>query len=330
MYKIIISVVCVMAGIVSFIFLTMRNRDILGEYYAKSAVNVEIDRDYAKNIALAIETSPNPCSYWLSPTTLGDDTTKNIVMHVSVPLKRPYWKPALQIPVEQADQAIAHIDNIAMFVGNKLFYFTHDDIQQFQKTTKEGYVFFYLPDVFYTKSFVFKNWSNYYGDINLGIKALTAFFVYPAQYAFSWVFLLLLIYLHKKWIYRRYTSLVKTRKNFAINLLFIAVVIAGFALRLNGFIRHSAWTDELASAVRYANPHDPIINVMGDPGNPPFYYLLLRVWSMLFGWSEAAGTLLSVLLGTGAIVTIYFFIVPFAGKVRRCMRRFLRRSAALS
>jgi hypothetical protein len=313
-YNIMLSVICFTAGIISFVFLTMRNRDILGEYYAKSSINVEIDRNYAKNIALAIETSPNPCSYWLSPTTMGDYQSQNIVMHVSVPLKRPYWKPALQIPDEQADEAVVHIDNIALFVGNKLFYFTHDDIQQFKKINKDGYMLYYLPDVFYTKSLVFKNWSNYYGDINLGIKALTAFFVYPAQYIFTWVFLILLVYLHKEWIYKRYTGLIKIRRNLMIHILFIAIVIGGLALRLNGFVRHSGWTDEIASAVRHGNPQDPITGVMSDPGNPPFYYLLLRFCFMVFGWSEETGTLLSVFLGTCAIITIYFFISPFMGK----------------
>ncbi|MDR2468574.1 MAG: glycosyltransferase family 39 protein [Spirochaetaceae bacterium] len=313
-YKIVLSIVCFAAGVASFVFLTMRNRDILGEYYAKSSINVEIDCNYAKNIALAIETLPNPCSYWLSPATMGDDNTQNIIMHLSVPLKRPYWKPALQIPHDYADEAVSHIDNIALFVGNKLFYFTHDDIQQFKKANKDGYMLYYLPDVFYTKSFVFKNWSNYYGDINLGIKALTAFFLYPAQYAFTWFFLILLVCLHKEWIYRRYTALVKSRKTLMINILFITIVIAGLALRLNGFVRHSGWSDELASAIRYGNPNSPVTSVMDDPGNPPFYYLLLRLWFMLFGWSEEIGTVLSVLLGTGAVITIYFFIAPFAGK----------------
>ncbi|MDR2481570.1 MAG: glycosyltransferase family 39 protein [Spirochaetaceae bacterium] len=92
------------------------------------------------------------------------------------------------------------------------------------------------------------------------------------------------------------------------------MTLAGFTLRLNGFVRHSAWTDELESAVYYSSPNNPVSSVLDDTGNPPFYYFLLRCWFSVLGWSEETGTLLSVILGTGAIVTIYLFIAPFMGK----------------
>jgi hypothetical protein len=155
------SITCFLAGIVSFFYLSMRNRDIIGEYYAKSSINVEIDGKYAQNIALVIETSPNPCAYWLSPTTAGDSGAQNIIMHVSVPLKRPYWNPAIQIPYGYAENAIESIDHIAMFVGNKVFYFSRDDVRKFSRKDEGGYALFYLIGIFYEKSLVFKDWSNW-------------------------------------------------------------------------------------------------------------------------------------------------------------------------
>jgi hypothetical protein len=56
----VLSITCFFGEVVSFFYLTLRNRDIIGEYYAQSSVNVELDRNYALNIVLVIETSSNP------------------------------------------------------------------------------------------------------------------------------------------------------------------------------------------------------------------------------------------------------------------------------
>jgi hypothetical protein len=307
------STTCFLAGIVSFLYLTMRHRDLIGEYYAKSSVNVEIDKQYAKNIALTVETSPDPYTYWMSPTTAGDAGSQNMVMHISVPLKRPYWNPAIQIPREYAENALAAIDHIAVFVGNKVFYFSPGDIQKFSRKDKDGYALFYLPGVFYEKSLVFRNWSNYYGDLNFGVKTLSAFFLYPARYAFSWFFLILLLFLNKKAVGNFY-AWVLGNKEIAVKIMLGLIVAAAFILRWNGYVRHSGWTDELYAAVRAGNPRVPFIQTFGDPGNPPFYFILLRYWFRLFGWTESSGTMLSVLLGTGAVVTLYALVRPFMGK----------------
>jgi hypothetical protein len=98
--RIVLVATCFLAGIVSFLYLSMRNRDIIGEYYAESSVNIQMDSRYAQNVALAIETAPDIYSYWMSPTTTGDLDAHKVIIHISIPLKRPYWNPAIQIPAE--------------------------------------------------------------------------------------------------------------------------------------------------------------------------------------------------------------------------------------
>jgi 4-amino-4-deoxy-L-arabinose transferase-like glycosyltransferase len=41
---------------------------------------------------------------------------------------------------------------------------------------------------------------------------------------------------------------------------------------------------------------------------------LLRFWFTIFGWSEMSGRLLSIFIGTLAIVSLYFFVKHFAGR----------------
>jgi hypothetical protein len=217
------------------------------------------------------------------------------------------------MPQGYAEDALKGIDHIAFFVGNKVFYFPHEDIQKFTRKDRNGYALFYLPGIFYERSLVFRNWSNYYGDLNFGIKALSAFFLYPARYAFPWFFLILLLSLHKKSVSNFYSFTLRNRET-AAGILLCMIVAAAFVLRWNGYVRHSGWTDEIYSAVRAGNPNLPFMSTFGDTGNPPFYFILLRYWFRLFGWTESSGTMLSVLLGTGAVFTLYALIRPFMGR----------------
>ena len=311
--KILVTIVCIIAGAASFLYLCMRNRDTLGEYYAQSSINVEIKQQYAHNIAIAVETAPNPCAYWMSPTTVVEDAQKNVIMYKSIPLKRPFWNPAIQFPLENAELSLAAIDNVAFFVGNKLFYFSHDEVQQFRREDKDGYAFFYLPGIYYKRSIVFKNWSNYYGDLNFGIIALTTFLLYPARFVPVYLLLGLLLFMYRKQAAALYAAAMGNKKITGA-ILFTIIAAAGFALRWNGYVRHSGWTDEIYSAVRAGNPTLPFISTFTDPGNPPFYFILLRFWFKLFGWSEESGTMLSVLLGTLSIVTLYLPVKRFFGR----------------
>jgi hypothetical protein len=312
-FKVLLTVICVIGSIASFLYLCMRNRDTLGEYYARSSINVEIDQQYAHNIAIAVETSPNPCSYWLSPTTVAKNSLKTVVMHKSILLKRPYWNPAIQFPQKNAEAALEAIDNVAFFVGNKLYYFSREDVQRFRRTDKNGYALFYIPGIYYEESMIFKNWSNYYGDMNFGVKALTAFLLYPARFAPVYLLLILLLFMYRKQTAALYAAALGNKKMTGI-LLIIIITAAGFVLRWNGYVRHSGWTDEIYSAVRAGNPTLPFMSTFIDPGNPPFYFILLRFWFVIFGWSEESGTMLSVLLGTFSIIAVYLMVKPFFGR----------------
>ena len=312
-FKIIITAVCVIGGIGSFLYLCLRNRDTLGEYYARSSINVEIERQYAGNIAIAVETAPDPCSYWLSPTTMPDSDLETVVMHKSIPLKRPYWNPAVQLPAKDSEEALQAIDSIAFFVGNKLHYFSHEEVQQFRRADKDGYSLYYIPGVYYEKSLVFKNWSNYYGDVNFGIKALTAFLIFPARFIPVYLLLGLLLFMYRKQAAALYAAALENKKLTGAVLL-VVIAAAGFVLRWNGYVRHSGWTDEIFSAVHAGNPALPFISTFSDPGNPPFYFILLRYWFAIFGWSEESGTMLSVLLGTFSIISLYLLVKPFWGR----------------
>jgi 4-amino-4-deoxy-L-arabinose transferase-like glycosyltransferase len=105
----------------------------------------------------------------------------------------------------------------------------------------------------------------------------------------------------------------KHGKRLEIIMLLVLLVFA-FLLRINGLTRHSSWIDELYSSVATANPHRPLLNTFKDPGNPPFFYLLLRLWHEIFGWSEPSGRMLCVVTGILGIVSLYVFVRSMCGR----------------
>jgi uncharacterized membrane protein len=79
----------------------------------------------------------------------------------------------------------------------------------------------------------------------------------------------------------------------------------------------------LYSAVFASNPNLPFINVFKDPGNPPLFFILLRLWFEIFGWTEATGRLLCVLIGLTGIITLYCFVKSLCGKKYAFVSSFL-------
>ncbi len=92
-----------------------------------------------------------------------------------------------------------------------------------------------------------------------------------------------------------------------------ALTVLAFLLRINGISRMNVFRDEMYAAIK-GNPNKPLLFAFSDPGNPPVYYILLRCWGSLFGWTELAGKTLSVMIGSLSVVTIWYYIRTLLGK----------------
>lgn len=88
--------------------------------------------------------------------------------------------------------------------------------------------------------------------------------------------------------------------------LFLFVVALAAFLRAFALGTESVWLDEAVS-VKISGQSLPSIvesTATGDT-NPPLYYILLRLWTLVFGQSEVAIRSLSACLGTASVVLIY-------------------------
>lgn len=82
----------------------------------------------------------------------------------------------------------------------------------------------------------------------------------------------------------------------------ILTAVGAMIISLMIGLQQSVWFDEAYSIMLAKQPVVNLIHLTSMDTHPPFYYLLLKGWAELFGWSEAALRSLSVLAFGGSVV----------------------------
>lgn len=95
-------------------------------------------------------------------------------------------------------------------------------------------------------------------------------------------------------------------------LVFMAIV--GMAISLVIGMQQSVWFDEGYSIMLAQRPVGELISLTAVDAHPPLYYLLLKAWMAVFGTSELALRISSVLCGGLAIVGAGFLIKELFSK----------------
>ena len=313
--KIPIAIFCIFCAVLSFLFYINKNKLTLNGLLAPININIEIDKTYIRNLFIVVESHKEIISQ-LMPTASLNNNLKTTIIHTEL-LNVYAHSISIRIPSDMNHDIISSIDNISVFIGNKLFYFHSSDIAEWNYTANTDSLDYSIPVGIYEKSLV-TPCINWYGDLNLFLLEIQALITQPYKFLLVYVFLFIFFLLFASEIQ---TIIKKYNKQTEIILLFLLIAFA-FLLRIDGMTRHSAWFDELMS-VDLSDPKFPIGKTFSDPGNPPFYYLLLRMWFTITGWTEMSGRLLSVLIGIGGILTLYFFIKSLCGKKYAFVAAFL-------
>lgn len=95
-------------------------------------------------------------------------------------------------------------------------------------------------------------------------------------------------------------------------LLFLGVGVA-MALSLIIGLMQSVWFDEAYSIWLAKQPTDELLRLTSLDTHPPFYYILLKLWASIFGWSEVALRSLSVVAMGGALTIGVLFVKRLFG-----------------
>lgn len=88
--------------------------------------------------------------------------------------------------------------------------------------------------------------------------------------------------------------------------MIVLILILGLVLRLIN-LNQSLWLDEAISALaaRDLSYFDITFNFLKIDNHPPLFYLLLKLWGQIFGFSDWVLRILPVLLGVGVIYLVY-------------------------
>ncbi|MCU0506915.1 MAG: glycosyltransferase family 39 protein [Anaerolineae bacterium] len=97
----------------------------------------------------------------------------------------------------------------------------------------------------------------------------------------------------------------RSRRDTGLLLLFLLLILGiAAAVRFYNLDSQSLWADEGNSAALAARSLTQITRDAANDIHPPLYYWLLRLWTAIFGFSEAALRSLSAVLGVLLVLTI--------------------------
>jgi len=94
-------------------------------------------------------------------------------------------------------------------------------------------------------------------------------------------------------------------------LAFIVVVAA--ILRFRNLCAREFWYDEAFTSILIKQPWNSFFNLILKDLHPPFYYAFLKVWALLFGFSDFGLRSFSALIGILIIPLTYGFIEKLSG-----------------
>lgn len=89
-------------------------------------------------------------------------------------------------------------------------------------------------------------------------------------------------------------------RHFILLLVGAALVAGGLSLSIG--LMQSVWFDEAYSILLAKQSLGELLRLTGLDTHPPLYYILLKAWAGIFGWSEIALRSLSVVCAAGAVV----------------------------
>ncbi|MDR1909008.1 MAG: glycosyltransferase family 39 protein [Spirochaetaceae bacterium] len=297
----------------SFFTLVYHYRYTIATVCAPVYINIEIKREYSNDVSLL--TYPDGKIHLLLPS----NTTASafVAVYAEVSGGRLLEDIYLSVPETGAETIIAAIDSISAAVGNEIYYLSADTISRLEGVKSDGRLLYHISGNYIYKGSIVKKWINWYGDLNFLLRALFAPLMYPLKFWILYLpgfFLLFVLFRNRESggqdVLKAGTE-AWLKKHEAI--IFSLIVILGLLFRINGYLQISSSFDELYSAVIASNPRHPFMGVFDDPRNPPLYFMILRLWFDVFGWFEASGKMLSVLIGSCAIISLYMLLRKFAG-----------------
>ena len=295
--------------------------DMLGNLYEKTIINIEAPKKFIDDITVLTDTenlySQNKFS--LNSNFTETKETSSVIFSTGE-ISRRIKDFHLLIKKDKYNEFIDSCSFIFISVGNKSFYITPDrlSVNIYTEPRKSFKSYFRVDDRGLSNAN--KLLRNEYVEIDLAdfvnagnnhnifaingvgiFKALAIIFLSVFtnffDYTISWIFLILGV------------LFLKQDKKFSIKKY--EYVIIGLILVLNLILRLAFLSDTsiLTADDQYSlditSNSEAIKGLFKDPGNPPIYFIILKVWRLIFGQNITTAFILSVFIGVITIWTIY-------------------------
>lgn len=199
------------------------------------------------------------------------------------------------------------IKSVYIYNGAREFFF--NDLTEFeQKKNVDGSLELLLPEKIWHKSLLGFNNRGYFHQFKMLLMSYTTLAVGHFH------FLLLPIYFALAYLLLNYKTSFKKLKDFIERYFHfeVAFLLAlALLLRLHDAGYYELWYDEYFSVNIGGNYKNSWMMLFSDPGNPPFYYFLIRLAEYILPINAFYMRLASVLIGTlfvGALGYLSYFI----------------------
>ena len=296
--------ILILAAIFSFLF-SCKNFSqffeipILGKINSNIIVNIEAPEKNLKQIHFFVDNYP------LINYKIFQKNTYSIYKIKNSDAKTLYFK------VDNKDY-INSIKNITVFMGENIYYYTNSDIKNFKTSVDNKY---FLPsDIKYYKN------SKYPTDKGFLHKFTICFLAifYNSEYFVLPLLCLLLAFLIYENNKEKFSFNFNFVKQNAIWLILLLALV--FRIQDNGF---AFWGDELYTTSVASAVTKPWIAIFQDPGNPPFFYFVAKIWMLLFGTFETVLRLLPTIFSILTVWFVYKFLEKNVNKNLAILSSFL-------
>lgn len=197
------------------------------------------------------------------------------------------------------------IKNIVIFNDLKSFYF--GDFSKFNKKETEFCIkgnckFYNEYDISNHIKYNKNNSSiNFHSNVNLICNVILSLFSGNLIFILPYIllFISIIYFINNK-------EEIKTPK---LNPYIITCFIFGVGILMysNGMLDYLPWTDEYKT-IEYSDPKLPFMTIFTDPGNPPLFYFLFRIFINIFGTSILTMKLFPFIVGILAVFIMWLIL----------------------
>lgn len=294
-FKFILSLFLIILSVFIFALSAIRNYKLTIPYFNSKfdrvCFNAELPKEYKKNVSLLINDEIPLTDKEFPGEFYTDNFNEKNCNSLHVEYQFLVKNLCIEIKGSESEvkNIINNIESVIIFIGDKMYAYNNDEVQNFKTKSSDNGKFLYPPHPESTYWNVYeKSTLNYFV-----IEFLSVFYEWQ-NYIIPWILLIVGICLYPR-------GHVAIKSGVVLGVIFFL----GYLFRFNMCTHNPFWFDELNIISIYgANFIDGLGRVFNDIGNPPLVNLIYQIFTRYDNYFELL-RMFFVLIGTFGILTVY-------------------------